>query len=424
MKVEQVKQTMKNEIENTEYRIGIFTACLPYQGGIFQYTLTILETFNDWLKDGKISKIVLFCFDKEWVEIAKNYSVECIVIKNRVRKYPTWTIFKRFSSKHNAIYHLFQKLNNKCYEVGRIIEKQKLDLCFYTTWEKESIMFSTITLVASHDLMHRYEPNFPEAQEDFKISEWIMRGLVNYAKAIIADSKLGKKQIEELYANGQVLDKIYSLPYIPPNYIYAEDIVLTDKELDILKKLPNKFLFYPAQFWKHKNHINIVKAMQQLKEQGKETAIVFCGGPQNGYNAIIDYIEIHRMKENIIFLGYASNQIIKELYRRAVALIMPTYFGPTNIPPLEAFYLGCPVATSNIYGIPEQLGDAALLFNPSNVDEIAECIEKLWENDLYRKQLIQKGYLHAKQWGKEQFSNTLFEIVEDVIIGIRSNGNI
>ena len=50
-------------------------------------------------------------------------------------------------------------------------------------------------------------------------------------------------------------------------------------------------------------------------------------------------------------------------YKYAVALVMPTFFGPTNIPPLEAFALGCPVITSNIYGIPEQVGDAALLVN-------------------------------------------------------------
>jgi len=50
-------------------------------------------------------------------------------------------------------------------------------------------------------------------------------------------------------------------------------------------------------------------------------------------------------------------------------MIMPTFFGPTNIPPLEAIAVGCPVAVSNIYGMPHQLGDAALYFNPTRVEK-------------------------------------------------------
>ena len=85
-----------------------------------------------------------------------------------------------------------------------------------------------------------------------------------------------------------------------------------------------------------------------------------------------------------------------EFYRRARAMVMPTFFGPTNIPPLEAFALGCPVAVSNIYGIPEQVGDAALLFDPNSVEEIADCIERLWQDDALCASLISKGHARTE----------------------------
>ena len=92
-------------------------------------------------------------------------------------------------------------------------------------------------------------------------------------------------------------------------------------------------------------------------------------------------------------------------------LVMPTYYGPTNIPPIEAFVLGCPVATSNIYAMPEQLGNAALLFNPNSVQEIASTIERLWTDEKLRHELIKRGKMWTKNWGQRQFNQRLWEIV-------------
>ena len=96
---------------------------------------------------------------------------------------------------------------------------------------------------------------------------------------------------------------------------------------------------------------------------------------------------------------------------------MPTFFGPTNNPSLEAFVVGCPVAISGIYGIPEQVGDAALLFDPESIDEIAESIKRLWTDDELCAKLAEKGRHKAAIWGQEQFNNRFSEIVEQVVFG-------
>jgi glycosyltransferase involved in cell wall biosynthesis len=93
---------------------------------------------------------------------------------------------------------------------------------------------------------------------------------------------------------------------------------------------------------------------------------------------------------------------------------MPTFFGPTNIPQLEAFAMGCPVATSRIYGIPEQVGDAALLFDPHSVDEIHECMVQLWTDDLLCETLAERGRRHAREWGPPQFRDRLQQVIDAV----------
>ena len=93
---------------------------------------------------------------------------------------------------------------------------------------------------------------------------------------------------------------------------------------------------------------------------------------------------------------------------------MPTLFGPTNIPQLEAFVLHCPVATSRIYAIPEQVGDAALIFDPLNVEEIAHCIERLWVDDELCQELINKGQKKAEAWGQQEFADTLLKYIYEI----------
>jgi glycosyltransferase involved in cell wall biosynthesis len=116
----------------------------------------------------------------------------------------------------------------------------------------------------------------------------------------------------------------------------------------------------------------------------------------------------------VTILGYVSNGNIAYLYKHAVGMVMPSYFGPTNIPPLEAMLLGCPVAVSDKYAMPEQVGNAGLLFNPDSPEEIASCIEKLWMDENLRERLKKLGYKRVKQWNKEKFNKRLLKVVKEV----------
>lgn len=263
-----------------------------------------------------------------------------------------------------------------------------------------------------HDLMHRYENRFPEvsANGEFESREFHFSETVRWSKAVLVDSDLGKAQLVESY--GISPGKVFVLPYIAPSYIYEYD-GNRDAAVRSQYGLPQKFFFYPAQFYQHKNHGALLSALARMREAHPDVMLALVGAKErNGYDDVTRRVAELGLGDNVLFLGYARDGDMAALYHTARALVMPTYFGPTNIPQLEAFALGCPVATSRIYGIPEQVGDAALLFDPSSVDEIHGAMDRLWNDDALCAELARRGREHAANWGPPQFRARFREIIE------------
>ena len=259
--------------------------------------------------------------------------------------------------------------------------------------------------------MHRYE-NFPEVRERaiYRSREKHYKNVCKYAKVILVDSRVGFQHLIECYSVRR--ERIHVLPYIAPSYIRS-----TEEDVDVIRKynLPEKYIFYPAQLWRHKNHEGLLHAIALLREQDILVNAVFVGSDKNAGQDIRQLTNKLNLREHIFSLNFVSNEDLVALYRKAVALVMPTFFGPTNIPPLEAFALGCPVITSNIYGIPEQVGDAALLVDPNNHGDIADKIRTLWNDDRKRQELICKGYQKDMESNQQRFSATLASIIEDTL---------
>ena len=183
--------------------------------------------------------------------------------------------------------------------------------------------------------------------------------------------------------------------------------------------LPARFFVYPAQFWPHKNHYRIVEAVGLLrKKHGLKVHVVFAGGePENwgvseNCRGLADSLGISAL---VHFLGYVPDEALAALYRGAVGLVMPTYFGPTNIPYLEAFHFECPVIASDLPGIREQVGDAALLVDPRCSAAIAEAMQRLWSDDALRLRLKADGKRRLQELESRNFSSALRAVLAEAL---------
>lgn len=375
-------------------KIGLILSTKPRDGGQHQYAVLVMESLIN-KKDMDLVVLSGNAFWRKWCTDKKipylGYDLPC---------------FSRREQEFNYKYPLISRLYyTYLTDYGKKIRKEKIDILF-SIYQGTFLPNYKVKIVSPvHDLMHRYERDFPEVANAYESREIYMRCFAKYTSCILVDSKLGKQQFEESYMNelnGQ--KKVISLPFVTPEHVFH----IEDEYIET----PEKYVFYPAQFWKHKNHLNLVKAINILKEQIPNIHLILVGSEKNNYKEIRDYIINHDLERYVTVLGFVSDGNITYLYRHAVGMIMPSYFGPTNIPPLEAMALGCPVAVSNKYAMPEQVGGAGLLFDPNSPEEIAECIGQLWTDEGLREKMKREGYRRIQRWTRDKFASRLIQIIK------------
>lgn len=387
-------------------RIGLYLGFPPEGGGAFQYAQSVFEALASFPPSRY--EIVVACSNSAWLHTLEQYNGRFEYLEVHLT-YRDLIIggFLRFGLSLS----LWRSIAGFTHRLSQLLITQNCDLWIFPAQDIWTYAIPTTNLGVIHDLMHRYEPRFPEVSSFglFCRRDRHYRRICQHAQGVLVDSEVGKRQAMDSYDVDA--DQIYILPFVAPTYIHTK-FVPTD--FDLRYKLPQKFVFYPAQFWEHKNHIRLLQAMESIRHVLPDLHLVLAGSKKNGYSSVVKEIVRLGLQDQVQILGYVPEGDIPILYRRALAMIMPTFFGPTNIPPLEAMAIGCPMAVSNIYAMPEQVGDAALLFNPLSVSEIAEAILRLATEDELRQKLTEAGKKRAALWGQTQFNNRLLKILEAI----------
>jgi glycosyltransferase involved in cell wall biosynthesis len=383
-------------------RIGIVLGSSP-GGGVYQYAQAVLDAFLK-LPNDKFELVAAYSHPV-WLGLIQKNKARIIHLDESFRS----KLFNRVWHAANLPMSAWRKVGKFIDPNVRMLVSEKCDLWINPSNDNWAFRAPVPALGTIHDLMHIYEPHFPEvgSREEIREREFHFIETCRWAQGVAVDSNVGKEQLTEAYRIEPA--RVFVLPYIAPKYIYD---ALESPPLELPYDLPKKYFFYPATFWLHKNHAGLFEAIAKLRDKYPEMKLVLAGAKQNGYSDAFAKVEQLGISGNVMFLGYVPDSHMFELYRRARALVMPSFFGPTNIPQLEAFVAGCPVAAAGIYGVPEQVGDAALLFDPASTDEISGCMERLWNDDALCEDLARRGKKRAREWGPPQFASRLQEIVE------------
>ncbi len=125
------------------------------------------------------------------------------------------------------------------------------------------------------------------------------------------------------------------------------------------------FVLYPARGWKHKNHARLIEAMEIIRRDQGDLRLVLTGGNLDVLGDLPDWVDRR---------GLVPISELRELYRTASALVYPSLYEGFGLPPLEAMASGCPVAATDAGSVPEVCGDAALLFDATDSESIADGI--------------------------------------------------
>ncbi|WP_448563171.1 glycosyltransferase family 4 protein [Trichothermofontia sp.] len=292
----------------------------------------------------------------------------------------------------------------------RHIRKNKIDLVWSFT---PYCLFRDIPYVITvWDLQHRLQPFFPEVSHG---KEWISRDYffsrnIQPATYIIAGTNRGKEEIKRFYQVDS--DRIRVIPFPTPKVLQVSN----EKSQKIKDKynISMEYLFYPAQFWSHKNHIGILNALKILRDDYQiVTNVVFTGSDKGNLHYVKSVAGELGLMKQVHFLGFIPREDLYALYRQAFALLFLSFFGPDNLPPLEAFSCGCPVIAADVPGAKEQLGNAAILVSPSDERQVALAIKRLKENPELRQTLISLGQQRAMQWTSKDYIRAVLEILNE-----------
>lgn len=381
-------------------RIGIlFSPVNPTAGGSFTFVDQILRAIVAHSKNSK----------DEFVFISNNFSglfdistgIETVKLHNfRVAR------FLALGAAANAVIKFLIRKGVidfaaiRGYAINQKLHKLNIDI----VWSLEPMSFPlAIPYVTTlWDIQHRITPFFPEvsSQDD----QWIKREravsrVLRQASLILVGTQRGSEEIKNAY--GLESQRILVSPFPAPK----------NNLVTMPKRDPYLFI-YPAQFWPHKNHITLIMAFKLARERtGLNLRLVLSGSDKGTKKNVTSVVHELELVNCVDFVGFISKEELLTLYGSARMLLFPTFFGPDNLPPLEAMSFHCPIAVSDIPGAREQLGDAALYFDPSSVEELAQIIVHASQNSENSNDFVEKGLLLcAKRTPQDYVQNTVIKI--------------
>lgn len=242
--------------------------------------------------------------------------------------------------------------------------------------------------------------------------EWDIKN----AKKIITISEYTKKEILDTFGMQykNKIDVIYLAP--EDNYHPLQD----ESSLEVIKKkysIIGPYIFAFGQYIRRKNTQRLLESFSIfIKKVKKDVQLVVAG--MRDYNSLEYLRNLTKeldIENRVIFTGFIPEEDMPFLLSGAEFLAFVSLYEGFGVSPLEAMACDCPVIASNVTSIPEIVGDAAILVNPYDVNEIADAMVSLFNNSQLRKELIEKGRERIKLFSWDRVAKETLRIYRETL---------
>lgn len=264
------------------------------------------------------------------------------------------------------------------------------------------------SILTIHDLSFLRYPEFFSARKNFWHKMINVKKLASRFDKIVAVSENTKRDIVDLC--GVEPEKIKVI------YSGAEDIYKQNHELENIRKkydLPEKFILFLGTVEPRKNIDGLIGAYEILREKNGDLAqykLVIAGGRGWKSKEIYKRRENSKYRSDIKFLGYIEKKDKVYLYNLASLFVYPSFYEGFGFPPLEAMACGTPIITGLSSSLPEIIGNAGLMVDPYNTNDLAVAMEKVLTDDDLRNNLIQKGLERVKNFSWEKAAENYLKL--------------
>lgn len=366
-------------------------------GGVINYTINII---NNLLKIDTHNKYYIYCRNE---------------VPDQIKTFSSNVTFRSIFSNNRKLLQLIT--------LPIVAIPHRLDLIFFP-FNSSSLFSPCKSVVTIHDLHPYIIPKRFSIQHSTEVHGSSLRSTVNKiywekmlkiaskrADRIIAVSKSTKKDIKEIFhIPGEKIDVVYE-GVDKRKFNFNNE----KKDLNNFRKkydLPGRYILCIGAHG-YKNIEGSIKAFNIVKKKcGFPLHLVITGNKRMISAEVYNLVKELDLKENVKYTGWFPENDLKFLYRCADILLFPSFYEGFGLPVLEAFACGTAVVTSKMGSLPEVAGDAALIVDPHNIEEIGSSIRVLLENDHLRKKMRKKGLERIDKFSWEKAAKKTLEVFE------------
>ncbi len=267
-------------------------------------------------------------------------------------------------------------------------------------------------IVTVHDLSYVRVPEcFPEP-----LLKYLNRAVpqaLQRADLILADAASTQRDLADVYR--VPLEKIRVL-YPGADARFRPDVAEDAKSRVRARTRGKPYLLSVGTIQPRKNYVRLLEAFAKIIANcGLQIAnlqLVICGGRGWMYDEIYQAVERLGLSERVLFTDFVSDDDLPALYALATLFVYPSLYEGFGLPIAEAMACGAPVLSSNASSLPEVAGDAALYFDPYNVDVLAEAMRRALSDESLRADLRAGGFAQAKKFSWERAARELWQYLE------------
>lgn len=297
------------------------------------------------------------------------------------------------------------------FSIPRILKKEKVDL-FLSPDGFLSLNTNVPQLAVIHDLNFEHHP---EALPP-KITRYYQKYFPLFAKKakrIATVSKYSKFDISSIYTiDPSKIDVVYN----GANEAYKVLDDITIKETRDKYSNGKPYFIFIGSLHPRKNIITLLKAYDEFRKKSSQSIpLLIVGEAMWSKKKIEAYLSGMEFKDDVIIVGRLQLNELSLVLGSALALTFIPLFEGFGIPALEAMQSGIPVITSKTTSLPEVVGDAAILCDPVNIEEIGDAMKRVSEDPELRKNMVEKGFEQSKKYSWDQTAELLWESIEKTI---------
>ena len=258
-----------------------------------------------------------------------------------------------------------------------VIQSEAVDVVHTPLQFHLNLTLSVPMITTLHDLQHLHYPEF-FTQEELDFRDTHYRKSAEFSERLIVSFEHVKEDITKSYNIPS--EKIDVCPIGMP--VLKQ---VNQRRFDEVRgkyRLAKRYLLYPANTWRHKNHTGLLRALKLVHDKYEMKIPLVCTGHKEDYYSEIKTVrEELQLEQFVHFTGYIPEEDMALILENATLVVIPTLYEAGSFPLMEAMVYEVPVICSRVTSLPDTLGNSKYLFDPNNIAEMAEKIAEMLQND-------------------------------------------